>query len=63
MGILGAVVAKFVFSFFGADSVTGFNYQSIIFSSLGVCIVIWFFRKIRRLIRIILRIEMNILCK
>ena len=45
IGILGAVVAKFVFSFFGADPVTGFNLQSVVFSSLGAIFLIWFFRK------------------
>ena len=45
IGILGVVVAKFVFSSFGADSITGFNFQSVVFSSLGAIFLIWFFRK------------------
>ena len=45
IGILGAVVAKFVFSSFGADPITGFNLQSVVFSSLGAIFLIWFFRK------------------
>ena len=43
IGILGALVAKFVFSFLGADPVTGFNFQSVVFLSLGAIFLIWFF--------------------
>ena len=42
IGILGVVVAKFVFS---ADPLTGFNFQSVVFSSLGAIFLICFFRK------------------
>ena len=45
IGILGAVIAKFVFSFLGSDPITGFNLQSVVFSSLGAIFLIWFFRK------------------
>lgn len=47
MGVIGAVVGGFVFSFFGAQGVTGFDLYSILVATLGAIILIWIGRMIR----------------
>ncbi len=40
LGVLGAVVGGWVFTFFGADGVTGFNLYSMIVAVIGAVIVL-----------------------
>ncbi|MBS0639483.1 MAG: GlsB/YeaQ/YmgE family stress response membrane protein [Acetobacteraceae bacterium] len=40
LGIVGAIVGGFVFSFFGAEPVTGFNIYSMIVAIIGAIIVL-----------------------
>ena len=40
LGVVGAVVGGEVFTFFGADGVTGFNLYSIIVAVIGAVIVL-----------------------
>lgn len=47
MGVIGALVGGFVFSFFGAQGVTGFDLYSILVATLGAIILIWIGRMIR----------------
>jgi uncharacterized membrane protein YeaQ/YmgE (transglycosylase-associated protein family) len=40
LGIVGAVVGGYVFTFFGAEGVTGFNIYSLIVATVGAVIVL-----------------------
>lgn len=40
LGVVGAVVGGWVFTFFGADGVTGFNLYSMIVAIIGAVIVL-----------------------
>jgi uncharacterized membrane protein YeaQ/YmgE (transglycosylase-associated protein family) len=40
LGIVGAVVGGFVFTFFGAAGVTGFNIYSLVVATVGAVIVL-----------------------
>ena len=40
LGVVGAVVGGWVFTFFGADGVTGFNIYSMIVAVIGAVIVL-----------------------
>lgn len=40
LGIIGAVVGGFLFSFFGAAPVTGFNIYSVIVAVIGAIVVL-----------------------
>ncbi len=40
LGVVGAVVGGWVFTFFGADGVTGFNLYSMIVAVIGAVIVL-----------------------
>ena len=48
IGIIGAFIGGFVFNFFGAKTITGFNLHSIFVSVVGACILLWIINKIRR---------------
>ncbi len=41
LGIVGALVGGFLFSFFGAAGVTGFNIYSMVVAVIGAVIVLW----------------------
>ena len=43
LGIIGAVVGGFLFSFFGAAPVTGFNIYSMIVAVVGSVVVLWLY--------------------
>ncbi len=40
LGVVGAVVGGWIFTFFGADGVTGFNIYSMIVAVIGAVIVL-----------------------
>lgn len=40
LGILGAIAGGWVFSFFGADGVTGFNLYSMVVAVIGAIIIL-----------------------
>ena len=40
LGIIGAVVGGFLFSFFGAAPVTGFNIYSVVVAVIGAIVVL-----------------------
>jgi uncharacterized membrane protein YeaQ/YmgE (transglycosylase-associated protein family) len=40
LGVIGAVVGGWLFSFFGADGVTGFNIYSMVVAVLGAVVVL-----------------------
>jgi uncharacterized membrane protein YeaQ/YmgE (transglycosylase-associated protein family) len=40
LGIVGAVVGGFLFTFFGAEPVTGFNIYSVIVAVIGAIVVL-----------------------
>jgi uncharacterized membrane protein YeaQ/YmgE (transglycosylase-associated protein family) len=41
LGIIGALVGGFLFSFFGATGITGLNIWSIIVAIVGSVVVLW----------------------
>ena len=41
LGVIGALVGGFIFSFFGAAGVTGFNIYSMIVAIVGAVVVLW----------------------
>ena len=43
LGIVGALVGGFVFSFFGAHGVTGFNIYSALVVIVGAVVVLWLY--------------------
>jgi uncharacterized membrane protein YeaQ/YmgE (transglycosylase-associated protein family) len=43
LGIVGAVVGGFLFSFFGATGITGFNIYSLIVAVIGSVVVLWLY--------------------
>ncbi|RYY10834.1 MAG: GlsB/YeaQ/YmgE family stress response membrane protein [Alphaproteobacteria bacterium] len=43
LGIVGAVVGGFLFSFFGAAPVTGFNIYSMVVAVVGSVVVLWLY--------------------
>jgi uncharacterized membrane protein YeaQ/YmgE (transglycosylase-associated protein family) len=43
LGIVGAVVGGFIFSFFGATGVTGLNIWSLIVAVIGAIVVLWLY--------------------
>ncbi len=53
LGVVGAVVGGYVFTFFGADGVTGFNIYSMVVAVVGAVIVLVIYHAIagRRAIR------------
>ncbi len=48
LGIVGAVVGGWVFSFFGASGVTGLNIYSLVVAVIGAIIVLVLFHAVRR---------------
>jgi uncharacterized membrane protein YeaQ/YmgE (transglycosylase-associated protein family) len=46
LGIVGAVVGGYIFTFFGAAPVTGFNIYSMIVAVVGAIIVLWIYHMI-----------------
>ena len=48
LGIVGAVVGGWVFSFFGVGGVTGFNVYSLVVAVVGAIIVLVVYHAIRR---------------
>jgi uncharacterized membrane protein YeaQ/YmgE (transglycosylase-associated protein family) len=48
LGIVGAVVGGWVFSFFGAGGVTGFNLYSLLVAVVGAILVLVIYHAIRR---------------
>ena len=46
LGVVGAVVGGWLFSFFGADGVTGFNIYSMVVAVLGAIVVLWIYHAI-----------------
>jgi len=47
VGIVGAMIGGFVFSFFGAAGVTGFNLYSLLVSVVGAGILLWLVQLVR----------------
>jgi len=43
LGVIGALVGGFIFSFFGAAGVTGFNIYSMIVAVVGAVVVLWLY--------------------
>jgi uncharacterized membrane protein YeaQ/YmgE (transglycosylase-associated protein family) len=43
LGVVGALVGGFVFSFFGAHGVTGFNIYSMLVATVGAVVVLWLY--------------------
>ncbi|HZZ35690.1 MAG TPA: GlsB/YeaQ/YmgE family stress response membrane protein [Caulobacteraceae bacterium] len=43
LGVVGALVGGFVFSFFGAHGVTGFNIYSMLVAIVGAVVVLWLY--------------------
>lgn len=43
LGIIGAFVGGFLFSFFGAAPVTGFNIYSMVVAVVGAIVVLWLY--------------------
>lgn len=41
IGVVGALVGGFVFNFFGAAGVTGFNLYSLLVAMLGAVLLLW----------------------
>ena len=48
LGVIGAVVGGFIFSWFGAAGVTGFNLYSILVAVLGAILSLVVYRALRR---------------
>jgi uncharacterized membrane protein YeaQ/YmgE (transglycosylase-associated protein family) len=48
LGIIGAVVGGFLFSFFGATGVTGFNLYSMLVAIVGAIVVLLIYHAIVR---------------
>jgi len=47
VGVVGASLGGFVFSFFGADGVTGFNLYSLLVAVIGASLLLWIVRLVR----------------
>jgi uncharacterized membrane protein YeaQ/YmgE (transglycosylase-associated protein family) len=43
LGIVGAIVGGFLFSFFGAEGITGLNIYSMIVAIVGSVVVLWIY--------------------
>jgi uncharacterized membrane protein YeaQ/YmgE (transglycosylase-associated protein family) len=41
LGVIGAFAGGFLFSFFGATGVTGFNIYSMVVAVIGAVVVLW----------------------
>jgi uncharacterized membrane protein YeaQ/YmgE (transglycosylase-associated protein family) len=47
VGIIGAMIGGFVFSFFGADGVSGFNLYSLLVAVVGAVVLLWIVKMVR----------------
>jgi uncharacterized membrane protein YeaQ/YmgE (transglycosylase-associated protein family) len=50
LGVIGAVVGGWLFGFFGAGGVTGFNLYSMIVAIIGAIVVLVVYHAIRRVV-------------
>lgn len=48
VGIIGAVLGGYIFSYFGKAPVTGFNLWSFLVAIIGAVILIWIVKLVRR---------------
>jgi uncharacterized membrane protein YeaQ/YmgE (transglycosylase-associated protein family) len=48
LGVIGAIVGGWLFSFFGAAGVTGFNLYSMVVAIIGAVVVLIAYHAIRR---------------
>ncbi len=48
VGIVGAFLGGWLFSFFGSAGVTGFNLYSLIVATVGAVVCIWLVQLVRR---------------
>ena len=46
LGVVGAFVGGFLFSFFGAAPVTGFNIYSLVVAVIGAIVVLWVYHAV-----------------
>ena len=46
LGIVGAVVGGYIFTFFGAGGVTGVNIYSIVVAVVGAIVVLWLYHAV-----------------
>ncbi len=46
LGIIGAIVGGVIFSFFGANGVTGFNIYSLVVAVIGSIVVLWLYHAV-----------------
>ena len=46
LGIVGAVVGGYIFTFFGAQGITGVNIYSVIVAVIGAVVVLWVYHAI-----------------
>ncbi|MFO1167357.1 MAG: GlsB/YeaQ/YmgE family stress response membrane protein [Rhodoblastus sp.] len=46
LGIVGAVVGGYLFTFFGATGITGLNIYSIIVAVVGAVVVLWVYHQV-----------------
>ena len=47
VGIVGAMLGGFVFSFLGESGVTGFNFYSLLVAVIGSAILLWIVKLVR----------------
>lgn len=47
IGIIGAMIGGFVFNMFGGAGVTGFNFYSLLVSTIGAALLLWIIGLIR----------------
>ena len=50
LGIVGAIVGGWLFSFFGASGVTGLNLYSLLVAVIGAVLFLFAYHKIRRVV-------------
>lgn len=48
VGIIGAAIGGYIFTFFGLTGVERFDLHGIIVAVIGACIFLWLWEKIRR---------------
>ncbi len=48
LGIVGAIVGGWLFSFFGAHGVTGLNIYSLLVAVIGAIVVLWVYHALFR---------------
>lgn len=46
LGVVGAIIGGVIFTFFGAQGVTGLNIYSLIVSVIGAVIVLWIYHAV-----------------